>query len=281
MGANIRQLIRLWGIHAKLDLLWFTRDTKYCVYNIIADVISSLSSVAAVFLLAKRFGSIGGMQEGQVLFMLGYACLVDGTIQMFFSMNNVAWISRIIGRGQLDHRLIQPVPLWMQLLTEGFIPISGSSVMLSGAGIIILSLQQMAVALSPLFLGGLVFSLAASIAVILAFSYIAGCVAFYAPVAGEEISTSAIGLFGSLKTFPLGGLATGAQIFLCTILPVGLAAWYPANVLLGQSPANLGSYILPVAAVLLSLVASRMFKKGLKHYAKSGSIRYSDRGHRR
>jgi ABC-2 type transport system permease protein len=84
MGANIRQLIRLWGIHAKLDLLWFTRDTKYCLYNIIADVISSLSSVAAVFLLAKRFGSIGGMQERQVLFMLGYACLVDGTIQCSF-----------------------------------------------------------------------------------------------------------------------------------------------------------------------------------------------------
>jgi len=181
----------------------------------------------------------------------------------------------------LDHRLVQPVPLWMQLLTEGFIPISGNSVLLCGAGIIFLSLQQMAVTLNPLLVIGLFFSLAASVAVILAFSYIVGCVAFYAPVAGEEIFTSAMGLFGSLKTFPLGGLAVGTQVFLCTILPVGLAAWYPAAVLLGQPPGNLGSFILPTTAVLLSLVASRMFKKGLQHYAKSGSIRYSDRGHRR
>ena len=29
-------------------------------------------------------------------------------------------ISRVIGRGQLDHWMIQPVPVWIQMATCGF-----------------------------------------------------------------------------------------------------------------------------------------------------------------
>ena len=281
MAANIRQLFNLWGIYAKLDLTWFFRDTKYCVYNIIADVVSSLSSLAGVFLLAERFGNIGGMDSTQILFMLGYASIIDGIILMFFSMNNVAWISRLIGRGQLDHRLIQPVPFWMQLLTEGFIPISGNSMLICGIGISAYATSQLALSTGPLWVLVFLLSVLCSVAIILSFSYIAGCLAFYAPVAGEEISTSAVGLFGSLKTFPIGGLAMPAKVVLVTVLPIGLTAWLPANLLMGQTPQGFSDSLLIVVTIILALMASTLFKKGLKHYAKSGSTRYADRGHRR
>jgi len=281
MAANIRQLFNLWGIYAKLDLTWFFRDTKYCVYNIIADVVSNLSSLAGVFLLAERFGNIGGMSRTQILFMLGYACIIDGVIQMFFSMNNVAWISRLIGRGQLDHRLIQPVPFWMQLLTEGFIPISGNSMLLCGIGISAYAASQLALTTGPLWMLIFFLSVLCSVTIILSFSYITGSLAFYAPVAGEEISTSAVGLFGSLKTFPIGGLAMPAKVVLCTVLPIGLTAWLPANLLMGQTQQGFSDSLLVVITIVLALTASTLFKKGLKYYAKSGSTRYADRGHRR
>ena len=63
-----------------------------------------------------------------MLFLLGYALLVRGVIDTFFNYN-VAFISRRIGRGQLDHMLVQPQPLWMALLTEGFAPFSGSGML--------------------------------------------------------------------------------------------------------------------------------------------------------
>lgn len=281
MGGNLAQLFKLWGIYARLDLTWFLRDTKYCLMAIVADLISNISAIAAVFLLAERFGNIGGMSRDQILFMLGYACVIDGVILMFFSMNNIAWISRLIGRGQLDHRLVQPVPLWMQFATEGFIPVSGNSMLLSGLAVVWVAASRLMLPMGAVWLLLLVGSILCSTAVILSFSYILGSLAFYAPGAGEEISTTAVGLFSALKTFPIGGFSGAAKAVLCTILPVGLAAWLPANVLLGQPPSGLGGALLPAVTLCLVFAASQLFKKGLKHYAKSGSIRYHDRGHRR
>lgn len=279
--AHLKRILQLWGISAKLDLMWFLRDTKYCIANIVADLIASLSAIAGVFLIAERFGDIGGMTKDQILFMLGYACLVDGVISMFFGMNNVGWISRIIGRGQLDHRLIQPVPLWMQFLTEGFIPVSGNSKLLCGIGITSIALQRLTVSLGAKGLLLISISVVGSVTVILSFSYLTGSLAFYAPVAGEEISSTSIGLFSALKTFPIGGLTTGAKFVLCTVVPVGLTAWFPANLVLGQPPQGLPNYLMLVVTMTMALAAMTVFRKGLKHYAKYGSIRYHDRGHRR
>lgn len=281
MAAKVRQLFQLWGIYAKLDLLWFLRDTKYCVLNIIADLVSTLAAVSGVFLLAERFGNIGGMDRDQILFMLGYACLVDGVIQMCLSMNNVAWISRLIGRGQLDHRLIQPVPMWMQLLTEGFIPVSGNSGLICGIAITAYSVSQLGLAAGFARILALAGSVLLSVAVILSFSFITGSLAFYAPVAGEEISTVAVSFFGSLKTIPLGGLSMPVKIVLSTVLPIGLTAWLPANILLGQAPQGFYQGLPVLMTIILALAATTLFKKGMKYYAKSGSIRYLERGHRR
>lgn len=281
MAANFRRLCQLWAIHARLDLMWFLRDTKYCLANIAADIVGNLSAIAGVFLISEKFGNIGGMTKEQILFMLGYACLVDGVILMFFSMNNVACISRTIGRGQLDHCLIQPVPLWMQLLTEGFIPISGNSMLLCGIGITSLALQRLMLPLELIKILLLIVSVLGSVVIILSFSYLTGSVAFYAPVAGEEISTTSVGLFSALKTFPIGGLTIGAKIVLCTVIPVGLTAWFPANLVLGQSPQGMPGFLMIIVTLTMALAAATIFRKGLKHYAKYGSTRYHDRGHRR
>lgn len=281
MVASIKRMLQLWGIYAKLDLLWFLRDTKYCLACIINDITTSIAAILGVFLLAERFGSIGGMSSKQILFMLGYASIVDGVIQMFFSMNNISWISRIIGRGQLDHRLIQPVPLWMQLATEGFIPFSGNSVLLCGLGITIYALHELALTTGPLWIGLFIISICCSVAIILSFTYIFSCLAFYAPVAGEEISTTTHRLFSSLQTFPIGGLSLAARTLLCTAVPVGLAAWFPANVLLGRTPQQLPDALFAGMTIVLVITATTLFRKGMRHYAKRGSIRYLDRGHRR
>lgn len=275
-----RRIVRLWVMYARMDAGWFLRDTKYCAGIILTDIIANLTGISGVFLLSERFGGIGGMGRDQVLFMLGYSSLLDGIFLLFFSSCNVGHVSRIIGRGQLDHMLIQPMPLWMQLITMGFIPVSGSSMLLCGVGLTVYALTRLHLAVSLLWVLGFLVSLACSAAVMLAVSYIASFAAFYAPVAAEEISTTAIGLF-DIRGYPLGGLPKAAQWALCTVLPVGLAAWFPANALLGLEAAGLPAALLALAALSLSGLAATLFRKGLKHYAKTGNNRYLDRGHRR
>ena len=91
-------------MQAYLDFMWMTRDFKFFLINVVSDLVLSLSGVMAVFFLAERFAGIGAWSRDQILFMLGYAALVQGLLEMFFRYNVLA-ISRRIGRGQLDHTL--------------------------------------------------------------------------------------------------------------------------------------------------------------------------------
>ena len=131
---TLRTLIARWRVQAYLDFMWMTRDFRFFLINIVSDIILNLAGVTAVFLLAERFEGIGLWSRDQIIFMLGYAALVRGLLDMGFSYN-VLHISRRIGRGQMDHTLVQPQPVWMGLLTEGFMPFSGSWSLLTGIGI--------------------------------------------------------------------------------------------------------------------------------------------------
>ena len=113
--VTLARMVRLLKIAAKIDMMWLLRDTKYAIAAISADVIANLSAVSGVFLIAVRFGGIGGMSSDEVLFMMSYSTLVTGLFILFGAQNNIH-ISRIIGRGQLEHLFIQPLPLKAQLI---------------------------------------------------------------------------------------------------------------------------------------------------------------------
>src|SRR5579859_2002662 len=130
-----RKLPRLWVIQARLDLIWVLRDVKMFLMWTFADSVMTVAGVTAMWLLSERFGGIGHWTRLQVLFLLGYGAVVTGIVDTFFGFN-VSYISRRVGRGQLDHTLIIPQPVWVSLLTEGFVPFSGSAILLPGAALL-------------------------------------------------------------------------------------------------------------------------------------------------
>jgi ABC-2 type transport system permease protein len=262
-----------------MDLLWLLKDFRNFALYMVTDVIINIASITGIWLIAARFNGIGGMGIYQVLFMLGYSLTVSGVTNTLFSYN-VYFISRIIGRGQMDHVLIMPQPVWMTLLTEGFIPVSGSGVLLSGIGIITYALSRLDNLVNPVFIAALILCICFSVLISLSFSFLWGSLAFYAPVAAEEVCTSVDNLFSSLRSFPLNGIAGVGKYFMLSILPVGLYAWFPSLVLMRlSSPGNIGIFIA-IALAYLGLVLV-IFRRGLHYYVKNGANRYSDRGHRR
>jgi len=107
-----------------MEFLIMTRDLKTFLSWTVADGLLNIAAVSGMLLLAQRFAGIGPWTKYQVIFLLGYGAFTDGLVGTFFNYN-VSFISRRIGRGQFDHTLIQPQPIWMSLLTEGFSPPSG------------------------------------------------------------------------------------------------------------------------------------------------------------
>ena len=187
-------------------------------------------------------------------------------------------ISRRIGRGQLDHLLVQPQPLWMGLLTEGFMPFSGCWSLLTGIGITAWAIVQLGTGFPVQWWLWFAANLLASCTVALAFSFLWGALAFWAPLAAEEISSRAVNFLYQLKAFPLDGLSGVVLTGMLSVLPVGFVAWYPCRQLLGIAAPQL--WHTPLVALLLTLAAVNVFKKGMEHYAETGSQRYIAWGHR-
>ena len=275
----LRRLLRLWRMYAALDFTFLMADVKLALIWYISDGIVNLASITAVLLLAERFAGIGAWTRDQIVFMLGYATLGSGLLSMFFGYN-VLTISRRLGRGQLDHTLIQPQPIWLSLLTEGFMPFSSAPMLLPGIGLLAWATSRLPLAITPGWLALLALNLAASSAVVLAFSFLWGSLAFWAPRAAEEISSSSTTLLYQLKPFPLDGLGPLLLGGMMTVLPVGFVAWYPCRALLGLDPSGWAGVITPLAALAFSIVTSLIFLKGLRHYGRTGSQRYSSLGHR-
>lgn len=286
MADNAKTMVRFFQLYAKLDLLWFLRDTRYCLLYMASDLICLLCSMAGIFLLSQRFGGLGGMERQEILFMLGYATIVDGIYLLFFVGNNTGMISRIIGRGQLDHAMIQPAPLWIQLLTQGFSPVSGNSTLLFGIGITIYAVYCLKLMVSPVWIFFLILNAVASCLIILAVIYLVSCLAFYAPAAAEEIAQSGLDLFQA-KTYPLGGFSSKNRLLFTIFIPVGMGAWYPSKGLLEFATAKVPAYtgyftllVVPVLATVFVTITTIVFQKGITYYATCGSPRYSGFGHR-
>ena len=280
MLKTIRHLTGLWRVQAYLDLMWMTQDWKLFLLYYSADLFLNIAAVTGVLFLAERFDGIGVWTKPQVIFMLGYAMMVRGIMEMFFGYN-VFSISRRLGRGQLDHTLIQPHPVWMALLTEGFMPFSGTASLIPG--VFLMAWSSMMLALTPTipWLALLLLNLTASAGILLAFSFLWGSLAFWAPRAAEEISSRASGLLRTLMPFPLDGLGPVMLGSLLTILPAGFLAWYPVRSLLGLDSAPWAVGVTPAFAMMISLITVWVFKKGLEQYGRTGSQRYLSFGHRR
>lgn len=278
---SLKQLLRLYALYAKMDFAWLTRDRVFALVAIISDVVSNIASVSAVFLLAIKFGGIGGMSGDEVLLMLAYTTMVTGIFYLFFAANNTGHISRRIGRGQLEHMLIQPLPLPVQLLTEGFIPFTGSGNFITGAALLAVALYRLSIVPTWQWLLSLAGNLFISTVIIIASSYAVSSAAFRAPVQAEEISSYLIDAHGSISEFPLSGMPRRLQTVLVTAIPAGLLGWFPTLSLLGKPPLGLPGFFPVIIALALSVTATLVFKKGLKYYAAKGISRYLPYGHRR
>ncbi|HOG46553.1 MAG TPA: ABC-2 family transporter protein [Anaerolineae bacterium] len=276
----LRRLVRLWRLYATLDLIWLARDARQALLWSLSDMVTSAAGVAATLLIAERFAGIGPWSRPQVMFLMGYALTVEGILVMFFS-NNILHISRRVGRGQLDHILTQPQPIWAAFLTEGFCPFTGSAVLAAGLALLGWATVRLGLAVSPSWAAAAALNLAASTAVALSFSFLWASLAFWAPRAAEEISSSAVDIIVQLKRFPLDGLGPLLRLGLLTCLPAGLTAWLPCRYLLGQARGVWAAAVTPLAGLLFVALAAWAFRKGLEHYGRTGSQRYSSFGHRR
>jgi viologen exporter family transport system permease protein len=273
------ETLRLFGLGARMNAIRILRTREQAIVATLTDFIWHSGALLAPVLVAVRFGHIGPWPAVAVVFMLAYGAAVSSLMD---ALGDSPWrLSYYIGRGQLDHFLVQPQPLWRTLLTDGFTPFDFWPVLTMGIVLMAWSAGQLHVAASPAWLGLLALNLLASIVVQTAFLYAWGCIAFWAPRGAEAISSAASRLVGDLS-FPLDPVPRALRVVLVTFVPSGLLSWLPARALLRVAGGGgLDVWLTPVAAVVLGAIALTLFRLGLRRYRRTGSWRYVEHGHRR
>lgn len=280
MAGKFRQILRLYRLYGKMDRDFLMRDKRLGITCTICDMLPALSTAAGLGLLAVRFDGIGGLSADEILWLLGFFSMAGGITWMVLGNYNALHISRRIGRGQVDHMLIQPVPLWMQVLTEGFMPFTGSSSFIVGLVMLVVTTIRLEIPVTPGWLLLLLAYTLARMAAAAGLSFIAGSAAFYKPVACEELSSVALDVLTTAGQYPLVGLPDWLMGIFSTVIPVSLMSWLPGMVLLKKIDAPLTmAWPFAVGAGLLAL-AGTLFRKGLNHYAEHGCPRYKEMGHR-
>jgi ABC-2 type transport system permease protein len=275
----IRLILRGWYVQAYLDLMQLLRDRKTLFTYAFSELVLALAGVSGMILLATKFDGIGIWSRADIFFLLGYALTID-SIQEFFFGYNIRHISRRIGRGQLDHLLIQPRPLWIALFTEGFGPVSCLLRSIPGIWLIWWAAAHKPIGVSASWLFWLVLNLIGSTAAVMGFTFILGSLAFRSPREAEEISSPLQDMFVRLSVFPLDGLGL-LSWGLLTALPVGLTAWFPARSLLFSAHSVAALVATPLAGIILMSFGIGLFVGGMAFYRQTGSQRYVDYGHRR
>jgi len=271
--------LRLFAIGARMNLIQVMRSRLSAGLDTAGDFIWHAGSMLVPILLALRFGGIGPWPAEAIVFMLAYHNVVQSVLDAMG--DNYWWFGHRIGRGHLDHYLLQPQPLWRILATEGFSPLGFWPVLTLGVGLIAWATYMLAVAVTPTWIALLLLNLVASMTVQSAFLYAWGCIAFWAPRSGENLYGIAFGLLGETN-FPLDPAPRALRTLLVTLVPSGLLAWFPSRALLHIAGSSaLDVWVTPLAAVALSAVVLTLFVFGMRRYRQTGSWRYSDSGFRR
>ena len=274
---TFKRYIGLLAIYAKMDLGALLRDTKFMLIALISDVCADISAISGIFLLAWKFDGIGGLDKYEVLFMLAYGGIVNGTIAIF-DHGNASFPSRIIGRGQWEHMFIMPLPYSVQMLA-GFFPFTCSGRFISGIILMCFAVMHLTIALPWWWVFLLAGNIIISMIIVVGLSYLVSSLAFYAPVQCEEISSTVRYSVEYTATFPLSGMPLYMKLPLLTIFPAGLLAWLPTLIILGKTPVLANIYPI-IFAVLISLAAAYFFRKGFRYYVETGINRYHAGGHR-
>lgn len=274
-----KRIVKLWLMYARMDWQYTTQDAFTACITLLCELLWGVASLTGTALLAVRFGGVGSLGTEEVLVMLSFHLFASGWQVVLFAGNNVSAISRRVGRAQVDHMFLQPLPLWAQLLTEGCMPVSGSQQLLAGIAALCVFVPRAGVRVTPGWIALLLLLTACRLAIYLSAAYLAGSAAFYNPVGCEELSDIVLSLLDTVADYPLSGMPRPLVGVLLTALPLGVLTYLPGLILLGRLDAVWAAWPLCLALALIS-AAQKLFRKGLRHYVQTGCARYKSMGHR-
>lgn len=227
--------------------------------NILFMVLNNATFIIQWLLLFQLKSDIGGYAFTDVLVLWGLAASTFGLSHIFF--NQAYKLPYLIMNGKLDSFLVQPKNVLLGVISSGT---NSSAIgdLLYGYIVILIfkfSLKNLLLFTLMTVLGGIILT---------AFAVIVGSISFWI-IRGDILSQNLNSAVLHLSTYPEGIFKGFVRLILYTVVPVGLTAYLPLQVILNF---KLTTLLLVVAfSVIFVALAFLTFYRGLRRYS-SGNL---------
>jgi ABC-2 type transport system permease protein len=226
-----------------------------------------------VALLLDRFGSLGGWGTGDVLLLVGIGEAGLGFGMLLGDTLEPPAFSLLVREGRLDPLLARPFPVLLSVVTSD-IQVRELGRGLAGLGVVVWGASAAGVDWTPGRLGVTALAVLCCGAVVVAVLVLGAAATLYTVEGSELVNAFTYG-GAALSANPLQIYGSALRFVFLWVIPFGLAVYVPALHVLDRTgppgaPASLLA-VTPVATAAFAAVAGLAWRKGLRHYASTGS----------
>ncbi|MGN6483081.1 MAG: ABC transporter permease [Thermomicrobiales bacterium] len=234
-------------------------------------LLGQATELAALVILFHRFGSLGGWNVGEVIFL-------HAVSQIVFSLadtisNGVQTIPTTIREGEFDRLMIRPVSTWLQAMVND-VSLRHLGMLIQGSILMGWALWAVPIDWTPGKVALLLVSIVSGVALFTAIFTIEAIVAFWTVNSIEAVNAFTYG--GSdLAQYPFHIFGRGIRFIFLWIVPIGFVVYYPALTILDK-PDPLGlpgiaPLMAPLMAALFCGAVGLLWTIGVRHYRSTGS----------
>lgn len=259
---------KLLGI-AFRSMLQFRADFLVGLLGVVTESVVNLLAIGVVL---GRFFDLAGWTIWEIVFL--YSVWMVGNSLYTVLGVPLYELEEYLVQGSFDMFLIRPVnPLLMLLGTA--VNIYGVGGLAFGLASLFMAITRLKLLFSPvqyLYLGMMLISAAL---IQLGINLAVASVAFWTTRSNGLLQAVNQLHWNMTQQYPLEMFGRGFRVLVTCVIPVAFLNYYPARWLLGKivpgDPWYILSFLSPLVAIILLVVAGVMWNKGIRHYSSTGS----------
>ena len=232
-----------------------------------------LVETVGIVLVLDRFGGVAGWGSGEVALLLGLGQAGLGFAMLAGDTLEPPAFSLLVREGRLDPLLARPFPVLLSVVTSD-VQLRELGRGLAGLGAAAWGASQAGVDWTPGRLAVAALAVACCTAVVLAVLVLGASATLYTVEGSELVNAFTYG-GAALSANPLQIYSSALRFVFLWIVPFGLAVYVPAlHVLDREGPPGAAASLLvatPVVTAAFAAVAGLVWRRGLHHYASTGS----------
>ena len=241
------------------------------VSSIVGGILFQITGFIVVWIIAARFGQIGGWGLAELTFLYGMRLTSHGIFYAFFSQ--MFELDRVLITGEFDRYLVRPLPPLLQLFTRK-LRINCFGDLLGGSALLIAASTGGGVDWSPLAVLYLLLAVVGGALVEGAVQITLGSLGFRF-LQTYPLRASVNEVFNLYGNYPNVIFPTALRAVLTFGLPIAFVAFFPASVLLNRAdelsvPTWLATSA-PVVGLMLILIAVRIWRWQSANYQSAGN----------